>query len=301
MKRDITREDGVILLCRLLVCFTFLGRAWQHLRWDAPLRVILWRQKLLEPVVNLFDVSWREWVTSPAVDAGINHTGHLIGLFYLFCAIAAFRVTSNRAGLQRLLAAGGAMLCFLGFLYFLDKGMRWGQWAEYSLQFSGPFFLIAVIRGKAGSKTLHFALKAAIALTFIGHGLYAVGYYPQPGNFVTMIMNGMHVSEDMARGLLKGAGYIDFVIAALLFAPVVWRPACYYMVFWGFATALARIVSYYDPINWVGWLDGWMHQCLYRLIHGGMPLVLLLCKGALGSPLFRESQVPDRTRDMATT
>ena len=276
MDRKITREEGVILLVRALVCLTFLGRAWQHIRWDAPLRVILWRQQLLEPLINSLGMSWQEWVSSPAVDAGINNTGHAMGYFYVCCAVAACVVKPGQIWSQRLLAAGGALLVFLGFIYFMDKGYRWGQWAEYSLQMSGPFFLLAAIRGHMHTTTFQFALKVGIALTFIGHGLYAAGIYPQPGPFVTMIMNGMRVSEDTARELLTAAGYLDFLVAGLLFVPHLWRPACYYTAFWGFATAGARLVSYYDPVNTIGWLDGWLHQCLLRLIHGGMPLVLLL-------------------------
>lgn len=284
MIRNKTREDVLITICRVLVCLTFLGRAWQHLRWDAPLRAIFWRQSLLKPVVEgWFGMAWRDYVSSPAVDAGINHLGHAMGWFYLLCAGAACVVTVKKIWAQRLLAAGGLMLCFLGFLYFVDKSFRWGQWAEYSLQFGSPFFLIYAVRGAASTRSFQLALKIAIALTFVGHGLYAAGYYPQPGHFVTMIMNGVHVSEDVARGMLRGAGWLDFLMAALLFVPHAWRPACYYIVFWGFATALARLVSYYDPINIMGWLDGWLHQCLYRLVHGGMPLVLLLAVDHLGA------------------
>lgn len=271
------REIHLMRLFRALVCLTFLGRAWQHLRWDAPFRGLLWKQGWLEPIVTgLFNIPWREWVSDPAVDTGIQTTIRLFGVFYVICAVVTLIVRKDQKWAHWLLGAGSVALCFLGFLYFLEKGFRIGQWVEYSLQFGSPLMLVFSIKGGLNQPRLQLAIKIAIALTFIGHGLYAAGIYPMPGHFVTMLMNGLGVGENAARGLLVWAGYLDFVAATALFIPKLEKPALYYMVFWGFVTAAARLVSYYDGTNIIGWLDGWLYQCIYRLVHGGIPLILLL-------------------------
>ena len=276
MKNQWMNETRLVFALRLLVCCTFLGRAYQHIRWEAPYRALLWSQHKMEPLITgVFGVEWRDWVNNTAVDMGIQNAINITGWFYLLCAVLALTVSGKTKFQQFVLAFGGAMLFFLAYLYFLDKGSRIGQWIEYSLQFGGPIFLIAAVRGHICHPKLVFSFKVAIALTFIGHGLYAAGIYPQPGNFVTMLMNGVGLSEDMSRQLLVAAGYLDFIAAALIFFPAVNRPALAYMAFWGFATALARMVSYYDPIHIGGWLDAWAFQTIYRMIHGGAPLLLM--------------------------
>ena len=275
MKKQWFNDENLIRLCRLLVCLTFLGRAWQHLRWDAPVRAILWNQALLKPIItDMLGIPWQHWVGDLAVDAGIQTSIRVMGGIYLICAITAWLVTARRRWAQVILGLGSLLLFFLAFLYYFDQYKRLGQWAEYTLQWSVPLFLILAIRGRLRHPRTLFCLKLAVALTFIGHGMYAAGIYPMPGHFVTMLMNGLHLSENSARALLVGAGYMDFAVALMLFVPHAHRFAIAYTCFWGFATAAARLVAYYDALQWVAWLDGWLYQCLFRVVHGGIPLML---------------------------
>ena len=55
---------------------------------------------------------------------------------------------------------------------------------------------------KTGEAETVLYLKIAIALTFSAHGLYAIGYYPQPGVFVDMLINILHFSETTAKDFL---------------------------------------------------------------------------------------------------
>lgn len=273
--KHLERDKLLIVLCRVLVCCTFLGRAWQHLRWDAPVRALLWKQELMEPLISgIFGIAWRDWVTRLSVDSGIQGSVRVMGVIYLLCAVAALTVRAGNKIGEAVLALGSALLFVLSCLYFIDQYYRWGQLMEYTLQWSGPIFLLAALHGGLRKPRFIFLLKVATALTFIGHGLYAAGIYPMPGHFVTMVMNGLGTSEDAARMLLVFAGYADFMIAICLFVPYLQRPAIGYAVFWGFATAAARMVSHFDGGAVAVWLDSWTYQTVYRLIHGGLPLVL---------------------------
>jgi hypothetical protein len=265
----------LILGLQLGACFVFLGRAWQHIRWDAPLRTLLWNQRLMEPIVeSFFGMSWREWASSPTVDAAIQNTIKGMGFFYLVCAVLVWFAKPKGRIIHGILIAGSALLLFLSWLYFLENWQRIGQLIEYTLQWTLPVFLVLALRGRPAWPKLIMWLKIAIALTFVGHGLYAVGYYPRPGHFVTMTMNALSIEQQTAEQLLYVAGLLDFAVAVLIFIPRAATPALLYDAFWGFLTALARMVAYFDPNDLGGWASGWIHQTLFRLPHGLIPLLV---------------------------
>jgi len=91
-----------------------------------------------------------------------------------------------------------------------------------------------------------------------------------------MTIDGFRLKDSDARNLLKIAGVIDFVAAVSLFLPYVYKPALIYCIVWGFATALARIVVNYDAQFPIDTLHQWLHETIYRLPHGGIPLVLFI-------------------------
>ncbi|MEM1124397.1 MAG: hypothetical protein AAGJ18_28420 [Bacteroidota bacterium] len=126
-------------------------------------------------------------------------------------------------------------------------------------------------------KSFFLSLKIAIALTFTCHGLYAIGYYPIPVNFMDMTMNILRVDEAAAKIFLKTAGILDFIVAIGIFLPFKYARVCLlYALFWGFGTTIARIWAYFD---WK-WLDyvllQWLHEAVLRMPHFLVPLVVLL-------------------------
>ncbi len=270
------REAMTVRLLRGLVFCLFVGRAWQHLRWDAPLRELLWRESLMKPIVALCGWPWEQWVGSLSVDSGIQLTIRIMGVVYLCCGLAALVVRAEHKSLRLLLGFGTAQLVFLSFLYYLEQFFRVGQFIEYALQIGSPLFLLAALDGRLQTARWQMAIKVAIALTFLGHGLYAAGYYPTPGPFVTMVMKGFMVGEDSARIILKVAGYLDIALVIGLFLPRGGRMVMGYTVIWGFATTFARLVATAETPTLVDWINTWWHECLIRLVHGGIPLLMLL-------------------------
>ena len=65
------------------------------------------------------------------------------------------------------------------------------------------------------------ALLLATALTFTGHGLYAMGYYDVPLNFRMMTSEILPLTEPPVLFLLKIAGWLDFVVVAMVLIPVI--------------------------------------------------------------------------------
>jgi hypothetical protein len=256
----------------------FLGRAWQHLVWDAPYRALLWDESWMRGIIEWgLGMEWQEYVTSLEVNAFIQNWISGTGVFYLLCALGAvFLLRLGKVG-RLLMYLGAASLILLAGLYCKEKFFFIGQFFEYTLQFGSPILL--AIWAKAPQEGLNkrtvLLIKIAIALTFTCHGLYAFGYYPRPGHFVYMTMSILSVGNAEAELFLKVAGILDFILSILLFLPG--RSALYasaYATFWGLATTLARPWSALVTAGWEQMMMQWLHEAVMRLPHFLIPLLL---------------------------
>jgi len=260
-------------LLQLSTAAVFFGRAYQHLFWDAPFRTLLWDEQIMSGIVQMFSsLTWEEYINSLAVDDTINQVINGFGWFYLLCGIITLAMKWMPRMIQKLILLGGVSLIFLALLLWKEKFYSVGQFFEYSLQFSLPFFFYYLILQPERSPRFIFWLKLAAAVTFVCHGLYAIGYYPQPGTFMEMTVEIMGWSDRIASNFLKLMGILDFFVAILIFLPKFARPALLYMVTWGFLTALARIWTNFDFGN----IGEHLHQTgfafLYRVGHFLIPL-----------------------------
>lgn len=265
----------IIILLKCLCVSLFVGRAWQHIRWDAPYRTLFWDEHLLHDFVeNFFHISWQTYVSQS--DIYIQNFILAIGVFYLFLAVVSALVQNHKPWQGNALKFGSVMLLFLAFLYYKEKFSQIGQLIEYALQIGTPLALYyAVFHGK-NTVSYRLFLKIIIALTFVGHGLYALGYYAVPANFQQMMVNFFGVSEITARQMLVWAAYADFALAIAIFMPYLQSPFLLYAVFWGTVTALARVVANLQTFMLSDTISQTWFEVAYRLPHGGIPLVLWL-------------------------
>ncbi|MEH0154204.1 hypothetical protein V6R21_08645 [Limibacter armeniacum] len=275
------KTDQLPLPVRLLQvsCMAvFLGRAWQHLLWDAPFRTLLWDEGLLKGFVeSTFDVTWFEYVTSPTTDLVIQILIRSTGIIYLLGIFATWLVFSKKweKFSRFLLLLGSVGLFMLAVLYCKEKYYQLGQLIEYSSQFGAPLLLWWVSKSET-KRVPVTAIKVAIALTFIGHGLYALGYYPLPGHFVDMTINTLGVSEEFAKSMLFAAGVIDMIVAIGIFIPAIQQPMLLYMVAWGVLTSLARITAHIDAQLFTATLGQWLHETIYRVPHAVFPMIAFI-------------------------
>lgn len=261
------------------VLFVFLGRAWQHWFYDAPFRELLWDQGRMQPIVeNIFGIEWSSWVTDASYDAGIAAFIDGIGVFYLLCGIAVLLLKRIPKIAEPIIWLGSINLFILAILYFKSKSFQFGQFIEYALQFSSPVILILALKKGDLNRKLILAFKVAVALTFVGHGLYAVNFHPRPANFLVMCLNILHLSESQAVVFLNIAGTLDFLLAVGIFLPFrkVVLASLVYATLWGLATAIARPWAYFYIDFWQESLHRWLFEAAYRLIHGIGPMVLAL-------------------------
>ncbi len=278
-------------LLRGAACTVFLGRAWQHLYWDAPFTELLWDQSWMEPLTGYLGFgSWQEFVRL-VDDRTVEVLTVAFGWLYLACAAATLMI--GRPGsrwLRGWILVGTAGLAVLALLYMKEHFFHAGQLFEYSLQVVAPLALLyAVVTQDGLGRRSSLYLRWAVSLTFVCHGLYAVGYYPVPGSFMSMTIRILGLTKEGALQFLQVAGWMDFVVGAGVFLPPQWRKwVLWYAAGWGFATAAARVAGNIYGADLSGSLHQWMFETVYRLPHAMIPLLLALDAGIRTKKADRE-------------
>ncbi len=271
-------------ILRISVGLVFFGRGYQHLRWDVPYGALFRSEFLLGPLVQRLGGQWQRFANAPGTERWLDQLSVVMGLFFIACGVLALwhhpAVSRFRRTRVALLLAGGWALLGLAALSWLDSGLKSAMFIEHASQFMGPMVLVYAARADAFEGIAAYLARLAIALTFAGHGAFALGWYGVSGHFVIMTMNILGVQEVMAIRLLFLAGVFDMVVAVWvvmgIFRPRTDRVALMYAALWGTTTAFARLWSGIDAGMLLWGLDLWLHETAFRLIHGGLPLALYL-------------------------
>jgi hypothetical protein len=274
----------------LLKCFTFcvlIGRAYQGFFFDLPLRTFFWDESLLSSTVTyLTQDSWENYVTNRTfdLDGFINILSLVISSIWATSAFAIFFVERGTKTVKVLLWLSGTLLLLLSVLLWKDNYYAMAQLLEQMTQVSMPFLILALYPSFATPQQYQYntskfrtLLILIIGFTFCSHGLYAVGYYPTSGAWVQWCYNMLPLSNDKQVFLfLQIMGVLDFLAVLFLFFKPTRTIGIYYCIAWGFITALTRILAnFYWDIPWVS-LHDWTYQTIFRLAHGGLPLILWL-------------------------
>lgn len=231
---------------------------------------------MTEPVNTLLHLDWEEYgmTSDPYITLVMQGCGVVLMLIGASCLFTQRKHTRLN---DLLLVATGIMMLF-AFASWLEKGWQIGMLIELALQVFAPLFLWLHLRRPLPHRPSLLFIQMAASLTFIGHGLYAIGHHPVPADFVTMCMKVLGMNEATSLQTLRVAGWLDFLTAIGIFIP--WyrvRSACLvYMIGWGFLTSLARIVSHYHPAEKYNGIDPWLAETLARTPHWLIPLALYL-------------------------
>jgi len=272
----------LVWILRLSAFCVFFGRGWEHLITDAPFRAILWDQSIMEGLISvLTGLSWNEYASSETCNFIIDASIKVIGLFYLLCAFASLFICVKHKRLSKLLVLGSLLLIILSGLFYKSKFLQFGQFIEYSCQMFSPLFLYVILFYKVHLPKFNFMLKLAIALTFAGHGLYALGVYPTPGVWIDMSLStlnfmGLYPSVNQVQHIIYLAGVLDMILALGIFLPNKWSvPFLTWALIWGLLTALSRVIGFmYIDASWHT-LVQWLPQTIMRFPHALIPLAVL--------------------------
>jgi hypothetical protein len=266
-----------LLLIQILVTGVLLGRAWQHIFWDAPFRVLLWDESLLKPLVErIFNIPWNRYATSPSVDAFIQMAIKVQGWVYLLAIVSVWKVREDRKWIVYVLWYLSISLTLLSFLQAKDRFYQFAMFFEHSSQMMSPLLLWIWVFKKDKRQQMLFFAKILVALTFICHGLYAFGWpFPRPGAWSDMLINIFGISSSLAGKSLYWIGIVDFAAAGALFVPVMRKYALWYCIIWGALTSWARIVSPWDIHFAIDTLHQHFYKVILRAPHGFLPMYIL--------------------------
>ena len=257
----------------------FFGRAYQYFFRDAPLRVLLWDEELMSPMLANFGIFWQDYATNPQTEKNIIFLTQSIGFLYFMAALSIFFIPKNKNLSQKMLPKiaslvillATANLFILAFCYTKDKFFNVGQFFEFAIQIGTPIALL--LYGKISEIRFLFFVKTLCALTFTCHGLYAMNYYTTPVDFISMTMNGFSMEESSAKTFLYNIGILDIVASIVIFLPKIDKIGLVYMVIWGFLTSFARVYGSIHEALFTTILQQYWFHVLYRCSHFLLPIV----------------------------
>ena len=273
------KNKSIFRLLQFSTVFVFLGRAWQHFFFSGPYRELLWDEKGFSWYAkHLFGFEWSEWTTNLAVDKAVLLYDQFVTVILLAGVISVFFVTKKVALPRFIIKLGAFLILILALVYWKDRFYNLGQLFEQTIQITAPIFLVWWVLKEKNMSRFFLWLRIVIAMTFISHGLYAIGYYPLPGVFIEMTTAILGVSEETAIVFLKVMGALDFVASVFILLPYpkLIKLGLFYCIVWGILTALARPVAFYYPEFWLESLHQWLYQAVFRLPQGLLPLVAFL-------------------------
>ncbi|QEG01927.1 hypothetical protein Mal15_60080 [Stieleria maiorica] len=279
--------DGILVsVLRLSAFLCLAGWTWQHLYWEGPYGVLLWQDWTYD-FAQWLGISWEEFVGNGVDDGWVQRWISRIGWIYLVCAILSL-TAGRRSYLQMLvLLTGTGMLAVLSYAKYVAAQRQLPMLVEHGGQVLAPALLALALALGARHRVTVLVAMVAVVTTFAGHGAYALGWWPTPGNFYAMISLSLGLDYDSATIMLRIAGIMDLAVGVLLFVPPLRRVAAGYAVLWGLLTALARPVAGMSTglIYWGA--DQYVHESVLRAPHFLIPLYLFL--------LWRRPQPADAT------
>lgn len=143
------------------------------------------------------------------------------------------------------------------------------QFIEHTLMMVTPLLYLGGL--KYGMSKINNFMRMAVALTFVGHGVFAVSWGAIPSHFAGMTNYILGLEGDSIKVFLMIMGLFDFLASFLLFTRKVQTPALLYMVVWGVLTSMARFIYGFESDVLRGLLG-----TLYRFPHFIVPLMLLM-------------------------
>ena len=263
---------------RVSTVLVFVARFYQYMFFDAPFRAFFWNESLLKPVVEtLFNTTWQEYANSLTFNRWIQISIKANGIIFIIVALSSAIINDKNINILKYpIYIGSILLFFLSILSLKEGFYQFAQLFEYTIQIGVPLVLISITKKDVNYKRLVFILKILISVTFIAHGLYAIGFYPVPGNFIDMTINSLGITEDSAVIVLICAGIMDIAISIFIFMPKLSKYALIYAFIWGIMTALARITADFNLDFIFSSLHQLLYKVVYRLPHGLVPLAVLL-------------------------
>lgn len=281
-------SDRVLLLILRLGAFLcLLGWTWSHLYWQGPYGVLVWQEETYA-LAERFGVSWDGFVGTGAND-GIVQKG-IRGIGWLYLVGSFLCLTVRRGSTIQMIGLVGAsgLLILLSYAKYVSAARQLPMFVEHGGQILMPVLLVLALWKGVTHRTTIFTAMAAFIATFMGHGAYAIGWWPTPPTFMAMTSVILGTDHESTLIFLRVAGVLDFVICLGILVPRIRLASALYGLFWGFVTALARpVAGMSTDLNFWG-ADQFIHEAVLRAPHYMIPAYLALL---WWRPAWQDSEV----------
>lgn len=272
----LVRSISLELVLRVAAVSLLGAEVWIHVIQEPPYSAFLWDPVYFEWAVKIITGGeWRDYLMGPGADSAVRICTKTMMVLLALGTGSAIFLSKERFWLRWPLYLSSGILFFISFCKFLSVGYQVPMLLEHTLRIVTPVFLVLMVRNGI-SRRLYLAMMAATALTFISHGLYALGLgVSVPGHFIDMTMESLGLSESGARIYLQVAGLLDQLMVIGFLIPIARQWAFLYGTFWGFVTSLARLTSYvrFDVLLGMT-LIAYLPQFFVRAPHFLVPLIL---------------------------
>lgn len=270
-KKDTDRI--LLFVIRLGACLCFAGWTWVHFYWEGPYGVLLWQDFTFE-LASRYGIDWDEFVGSGADDGFVQKWLARVAWLYLLCTVLTL-TAGKRSWIQMMALLGGSgLLVVLSYAKYVAVQRQPPMFVEHGGQILIPVLLVlALAQGVRHRLTVATAIVAFVMI-FVGHGSYALDFWPAPATFHAMTCVILHVEYETAQILLRIFGVLDFLVCVGIFIPLLRRTCALYAAAWGFLTAIARpVASMSWGLNYWG-ADQYLHEVVLRAPHILIPLYL---------------------------
>ena len=156
------------------------------------------------------------------------------------------------------------LFALLSVAVYLSGGKHFAEWAipAQLARIATPMLFYTYLNHH--KNYILGSIKLVIATVFITHGLEAIKLNPVFLDYL-LIHTPFGLSTSHAIWILTFIGYLDIIVAVLALINVKW--AIHWLFFWGFLTALIRIMD-------AGWEN--YPEFLVRTPHFVLPLILIV-------------------------
>lgn len=263
------------LCLRLGAFLCFAGWTWCHFYWEGPYGVLLWQETTFR-IATRFGISWEEFVGTGADDGLVQTWIGRIWWLYLACAVLALTVRKNNWIQKSGLVLGSGLLIVLSYAIYVTAQKQLPMFVEHGGQMLIPILLVLALTFGPEHRITVLTAIVALLMTFAGHGSYAIGLWPTPGNYYAMTSVVLGVESATAHVILRMAGMLDYLVCVCIFVPYLRSLSTIYATVWGLLTAIARPVAGMSwGLNYWG-ADQFLHEAVLRAPHFLIPLYLFL-------------------------
>ncbi|MDH4474091.1 MAG: hypothetical protein QE487_15895 [Fluviicola sp.] len=161
---------------------------------------------------------------------------------------------------------------------FIDAKYVPEQFIEHALQLFLPIIALSFLLSRRQNLSNYtIPMKMLVALTFIGHGIYALGVHYVPDNFISMSGNILEINQRQSIAFLFTVGLLDLLFSITMFIKPLEKISLYYMFIWGALTSVARLWYGFDThATFTEIIVNYLPNTLYRAPHAIIPLILLI-------------------------